>query len=145
MEKKRQAAAVYLPSRWGAQDIQDVITGKGGTKEVSSNRVPGGFSVMDGNTGAPHAPARTRHRGDAGGGQTPPPTVSLVRLTGLQEGAQWAPPGDLTVSEGGGAETTTFNRDVEAEEHRKGVPRIWEANGGGIGIPIPQGDVHSDR
>ena len=56
------------PSGWGAQDIQDVITDEGGTEEVSCNRVHGGFSDKDGNAGALHAPARTRHRGDAGGG-----------------------------------------------------------------------------
>ena len=30
-------------------------------------------------------------------GNLPPPTVSPVRPTGTQEGAQWAPPGDLAV------------------------------------------------
>ena len=40
---------------------------------------------------------RLGKRGDAGGGKPPPPTVSPVRPTGHQEGAQWAPPGDLAV------------------------------------------------
>ena len=139
------AAAMDPPSGWGAQYIQDVFPGKGGTKAVSGNRVPGGFSDTDGDAGALHAPACTRHRGDSGGGKPPPTTVSPVRLTDLQEGAQWAPHGDLTVPEGGGAETTTFNRDRDAEEHRKGVPRLWEADGSGIGIPIPRVNAHSDR
>ena len=139
------AAAVNPPSGRGAQDIQDVIPGEGGTEAVSGNRVPGGSSNKDGDAGALHASARTLHRGDTGGGQPPPPTVPPVRLTGLQEGAQWAPPGYLTVSEGGGAETMTFNRDGDAEEHREGVPRLWEADGGGIGILLPPAAAHGDR
>ena len=49
------------------------------------------------------------------------------------------------MSEGGGAETTTFNRDRDAEEHIKGVPCLWEADGGGIGIPLPRAAAHSNR
>ena len=76
----------------------DVLPNEGGGGVVvSSGGVPGGFSDKDGNAGSLCAPARTRHRGDAGGGQPPPPTVSLVRPTGPQEGAQWAPPGYLAV------------------------------------------------
>ena len=95
------AVAVDAPSRRGTQDIQDVIPGEGATKAVSGNRVPVGSSDKDGDAGALHAPERTRNRGDDGGGQPLPPTVFPVRLTGLQEGDQWARPGDLTVSEGG--------------------------------------------
>ena len=138
-------AAVDPPIGRGAQDIQDVIPGKGWTEAVSGNRVPGGSSDTDGDAGALPALERTRHRGDAGGGQTPPPTMSPVRLTGIQEGAQWAPPGDLTVSEGGGAETMAFNIDGDAEEHIEGVPRLWEADGGGIRIPLPRAAAHGDR
>ena len=64
---------------------------------VSSGGVTRGVSEKDGDAGALHAPAHTRHRGDAVGGQPPPSTVSPVRPTGHQEDAQWAPPGDLAV------------------------------------------------
>ena len=35
-----------------------------------------------------------------GGGQPPPTTVPPVRPPGLQEGAQWAPPGDKPMQNG---------------------------------------------
>ena len=47
--------------------------------------------------GALRAQARSRHRGDAGGGQPTPPMVSPVQPAGSQEGAQWAPSGDRVV------------------------------------------------
>ena len=63
---------------------------KGGAAALPSGVVPGGARDKDGNACALRESALPRHRGDAGGGQPPPPTVSLVRPTGSQEGAQWA-------------------------------------------------------
>ena len=85
------------PGGRGGQDVKDILPNEGGATALSSGGVPGGASDKDGNTGALRAPARPRHRGDAGGGQPPPPTVSPVQPAGSQEGAQWAPSGDRTV------------------------------------------------
>ena len=79
------------------QDVQDVLPDEGGTAEMSRGGVHRGPSNKDGNAGALRAPARPRHRGDAGGRKLPPPTVSQVLHAGPQEGAQWAPPGDRAV------------------------------------------------
>ena len=49
------------------------------------------------------------------------------------------------MSEGGGAETAAFNRDRDAEEHRKGGPSLWETDGGGIRMLLPRAAAHSDR
>ena len=65
---------------------------EGRAAEVSSGGVPGGALA-----GALRAQARSRHRGDAGGGQPTPPMVSPVLPAGPQEGAQWAPSGDRVV------------------------------------------------
>ena len=77
--------------------VQDVLPNEGGDVAVSSVGVPRGTSDKDGDAGALCAPARPRHRGDAGGGQPFPPTVSPVLPSGPQEGAQWAPSGDRAV------------------------------------------------
>ena len=62
-----------------------------------------------------------------------------------QEGAQWAPPGDLAVSEGGGAEAETAGRDGDVGKSRSGVPRLWETDGGGVGDPLPRAATHGNR
>ena len=66
------------PDGRGGQDVQDFLPDEGETAEMSRGGVPGGSSNKDGNAGALRALARPRHRGDAGGGKTLPPTVSLV-------------------------------------------------------------------
>ena len=70
------------PRQTGGQDVQDVLPNEGGVAVVSSGGVPGDASDKDGDVGALLAPARPRHRGDAGGGQPTPPTVSPVRPAG---------------------------------------------------------------
>ena len=49
-------------------------------------------------------------------GNLPLPRCPPVRPAGLQEGAQWAPPGDQPVQEGSG-EKTTETRGVGGEDH----------------------------
>ena len=61
---------------------------------MPSGGMPGGVGNTSGDAGTLCAPACPRHRGDTGGGQPPPTTVPPVRPSGLQEGAQRAPPGD---------------------------------------------------
>ena len=65
--------------------------------------MPGGVGNTSGDAGALCAPERPRHRGDPGGGQPPPTTVTPVRPSGLQEGAQRALPGDQPMQDGEGA------------------------------------------
>ena len=97
LKSSSAATNVDPPDGRGGQDVQDALPNKGGDAAVSSAGVPGGASDKDGDAGALRAPARPRHRGDAGGGQPPPPTVSPVRPAGPQEGAQWAPSRDRAV------------------------------------------------
>ena len=66
------------PDERRGQDVQDVLPDEGGTASMYRGGVPGGSRNKDGNAGALRAPARPIHRGDAGGGKTPPPTVSPV-------------------------------------------------------------------
>ena len=75
----------------------DVLPNEGGAAAMSIGGVPWGDSNKDGDAGELRAPACPRHRGNAGGGQPPPPTVSPVRPTGPQEGSQWAPSGDRAI------------------------------------------------
>ena len=62
----------------GARTYRMSFPTKGGTAAMSRGGVPGGSSNKDDNAGALRAPERPRHRGDAGGGQPPPPTMSPV-------------------------------------------------------------------
>ena len=82
---------------------------------MPGGEMPGGVGNTSGNAGALCAPARPQHRGDTGGGQPPPTTVPPVRPLGLQEGAQWAPPGDQPVQYGDGAQEETAGGGGDAE------------------------------
>ena len=106
--------------------------------------MPGGVGDTNGDAGVLCAPARPRHCGDAGGGQPLPTTVPPVRHLGLQEGAQWAPPGDHPVQDGGGTEAETAGGGGDAGKFGAGVPCLWEADGGGIGVSLPRSAVNSD-
>ena len=88
------------PDGRGGQDVQDVFPDEGGTAAMSSGGVPGGSSNNDVNVGALRAPARPRHRGYAGGGQHPPPTVSPVQHAVPQMAPIERLPGDLHVTPG---------------------------------------------
>ena len=94
----------------------------------------GGVSNTSGDAGALFAPARPRHRGYTGVGQPPPTTVPPVRPSGLQEGAQRAPPGDQSVQDGDGAETAKTGRGRDAGHIGEGVPRLWDTDEGGDGV-----------
>ena len=89
------AANVDPPFRRGDQDIQDVLPSEGGTEAVSCGGVPGGVSKKDDDAGALRAPARTRHCGDAGGGQPPPfhgvPGATYSSPGRRSMGATWGP------------------------------------------------------
>ena len=61
-ESSGTAANVDPPGRQGAKDIQDVLPSEGGTKAVSSSRVPGDVRDTDGDAGALRAPSRTQHK-----------------------------------------------------------------------------------
>ena len=93
--------------------------------------MPGGVGNTSGDVGALCAPERPRHRGDTGVGQPPPTTVPPVQPSGLQEGAQRAPPGDQSVQDGDGAETATTGRGRDAGHIGEGVPRLWGTDKGG--------------
>ena len=93
--------------------------------------MPGGVGNTSGDAGALFAPARPRHRGDTGGGKPPPTTVPPVRPSGLQEGAEQAPPGDQPVQDGDGAETEKTGGGGDAGHVREGVPRLWGTYEGG--------------
>ena len=82
------------PDDWGGQDIQNEFSDEGRQATVPGGGMPRGVSNTSGNAGALRALACPRHRGHIGGGKPPPTTVPPVRPVGLQEGAQWAPPGD---------------------------------------------------
>ena len=99
----RTTATPLGPSdNWGAQDVQNEFSDEGRQATVTSGGMPSSVRDMIGDAGALRAPARPQHRGHIGGGQPPPTTVPPVRPAGLQEGAQWAPPGDQPVQEGSG-------------------------------------------
>ena len=83
-----------------------------------------GVGDTNDDAGALCAPACPRHRGDAGGGQPRPTTVPLVLPPGLQEGAQWAPPGDHPVQDGDGTKMETAGRGGDAGKLGAGVPRL---------------------
>ena len=100
--------------------------------------------MLNGDTGALCAPARPRHRGDAGGGQPPPTTVPPVRPPGIQEGDQWAPPGDHPLQDGDGTQTEMAGRGGDAGKLGAGVPRLWEANVGGVGVSLPRVTTNGD-
>ena len=74
-KSSRAAENVDPPDGRGGQDVQDVLPNEGGGAAVSSGGVPKGASNKDGDAGALRAPARPRHRGDAGGGQPTPPML----------------------------------------------------------------------
>ena len=88
--------------------------------------MPGGVSDTNVDAGALCAPARPRHRGHLGGEQPPPTTVPPVRPAGLQEGAQWAPPGDQPVQEGSGEKITETSGGGGGDHIGEGVSRLRE-------------------
>ena len=106
--------------------------------------MPGGVGDINGDVGALFEQACQRNRGDAGGGQPPPTTVPPVRPPGLQEGSQWAPPGDHPVQDGDGTETETAGGGGDAGKLGAGVPRLWEADEGGVGVLLPRATANSD-
>ena len=123
---------------WGAQVVQNEFSVKGRQATVTGGGMPGGVSDTSGDAGALCAPARPQHRGYNGGGQPPPTTVPPVRPSGLQEGAQRAPPGDQSVQEGSG-EKTTENRGGGGGYHiGEGVPRLRDKDAGGDGVQVPR-------
>ena len=96
--------------------------------------MPRGIGNTSGDAGALCAPARLRHRGDTGGGQPPPTTVPPVQPSGIQEGAQRAPPGDQPVQDRDGAETATTGGGGDAGHIREGVPSLWGTDEGGDSV-----------
>ena len=76
------------------------------------------------------------HRGDTGVGQPPPTTVPPVQPSGLQEGAQWAPPGDKPMQNG----SRTKNPETRGSGGRgsdgEGVQRLREEDAIGEGVPL---------
>ena len=111
------------PDDWGAQDIRNEFP-KGKKSAVPGGGMPGGVCDTSGDAGALRAPARPQHRGDFGGGQPPPTTVPLVRPPGIQEGAQWVPPGDKLVQNGGGTQNSETRGSGGRGSNGEGVPRL---------------------
>ena len=109
---------------------------------MPGGEMPGGVSNTSSDAGALCAPARPRHRGYTVGGQPLPTTMPPVRPSGLQEGAQWAPPGDQSVQDGDGAETAKTGGGRDADHIGIGVPRLWDTDEGGDRVQIPQEGAH---
>ena len=131
---------------WGAQDVQNEFPDEGRQTAVPCGWMPGGVRDTSGNAGALRAPARPRHRGNIGGGQPPPTKVPPVRPAGLQEGAQWVPPGDQPVQDGSGEETTETRSGRDRDHIGEGVPRLREEDAGGDGVSVPrEGDDEHGR
>ena len=63
---------------------------------------------------------------------------------GLQEGAQLAPPGDHPVQDGGRTEAETAGGDGDAGKLGAGVLRLWEADGGCVGVSLPRAAANGD-
>ena len=93
---------------------------------MPGGEMPGGVSNTSGDAGALRALVRTQHRGYTGGCQPPPTTVPPVRPSGIQEGAQRAPPGDQPVQEGSGEKTTENSVGGGGDHIGEGVPRLRE-------------------
>ena len=72
MGKPQHDDTYVPPSRTGGPGV---VPGERGPEALSSGGMPGGVGDTNINAGALCAPARPRHRGDAGGGQPPPTTV----------------------------------------------------------------------
>ena len=119
---------------------------KGGRRQCPVDGCPGGVRDTSGDAGTLRAPARPRYRGHIGGGQPPPTTVPPVRPAGLQEGAQWAPPGDQPVQDGSGEEATETRGGRDRDHIGEGVPRLWEEDAGGDGVSASrEGDDEHGR
>ena len=99
-------------------------------------------SVTSGDAGALRAPARPRHRGDTGGGQPPPNTVPPVRPSGLQEGAQWAPPGDKPMQNGSRKKNPETRGSRVRGSDGEGVQRLREEDAIGEGVPLSWEDTN---
>ena len=76
------------PDRGHGPVIPDVLSGKGGTANMTRGGVPRETYDEDVDAGALYATACPRHRGDAGGRKLPPPTVLHMRYAGPPEGAK---------------------------------------------------------
>ena len=80
-------------------------------------------------------------------GYPPPTTVPPVRPAGLQEGAQWAPPGDQPMQNGSGMKTTATRGSGGRGSDGEGVPRLREEYAGGDGVLVSResNDKHRRR
>ena len=99
----------------------------------------------DGDEGALLAPARQGHRGDTGGGKTPPSTVPPVLHAGDVEGPEWDAQDHGTVHSGSGAEETEISSRRGEGGHRQGFQSLWAPPGDGDLLQIPGAVDIGDR
>ena len=126
-------------------ELQDDLSGKGRTAELSSVRMPGQSGDEDGNVSALRATVCPRHHGDSGGRKLPPPTVHLMRHAGSQEGLERTAPGHSTLCMGFGAEETTACRGGGEVEFRAGLRGLRGSYKECVGISIPGEVVDGGR
>ena len=70
--------------------------------------------------------------------EPPPTTVPPVQPPGLQEGAQWAPPGDKPVQNGGGAQNSETRGSGGGGSDGEGFQSLREEVRLGKGVPLPR-------
>ena len=70
--------------------------------------------------------------------EPPPTTVPPVQPPGLQEGAQWAPPGDKPVQNGGRTQNSETRGSGGGGSDGEGFQSLREEVRLGKGVPLPR-------